>query len=351
MQFWDTVSSSALLTLHSDKPTQVKSLGKSVEIIKIRKTNSTSKTPHQEVQKTTGPRSKENLDEEAIAEAIKLATQSESETSKLLKEVSEEIEESIKKVFVTLNDQQEVVVVIDDQNRVIQELPTLQSIEAVAVDQDELVRTVAQEVDVATEELTTIDQSAIEVSQSFTLVPKEELTTIDQSAIEVSQSFTLVPKKKGRKSGSLNTDDYKFDSETNKYTCKKCGKNYTKKQSIVIHTHQCGKSQNIQTPRQSKQKGDGKSKTSKRSKIPPLEESVARLFTFDEVNNQWACKNCNKTCKSKQSVNTHKIKCGNQMKKCLYCEYVGRSPTAVRVHMMNQHKIIPRLNEDGTWIY
>lgn len=281
------------------------------------------------MQKTTGPRSKENLDEEAIAEAIKLATQSESETSKLLKEVSEEIEESIKKVFVTLNDQQEVVVVIDDQNRVIQELPTLQSLDAVVVDQDELVRTVAQEVDVAT----------------------EELTTIDKSAIEVSQSFTLVPKKKGRKSGSLNADDYKFDSETNKYTCKKCGKSYTKKQSIVIHTHQCGKSQNVKTPRQSKQKGDSKSKTSKRSKIPPLEESVARLFTFDEVNNQWACKNCNKTCKSKQSVITHKIKCGNQTKKCLYCEYVGRSPTAARVHMMNQHKIIPRLNEDGTWIY
>lgn len=94
-----------------------------------------------------------------------------------------------------------------------------------------------------------------------------------------------------------------------------------------------------------KQKESNKTATEKKNYLVDYE--------YDEITEKYTCKTCQKVFKNKTTIISHKrLVCNVQPKhECIFCDYRGRSPSAVRHHIGHKHNRWPKLGNDGKWIY
>lgn len=94
-------------------------------------------------------------------------------------------------------------------------------------------------------------------------------------------------------------------------------------------------------------------KSSKKHTTAKEKKNYLVDYEYDEKTDTYTCKTCQKLYKSKTSFISHKrVVCNVKPKyECIFCDYRGRSSSAVRQHIGHKHSRWPKLGNDGQWIY
>lgn len=99
--------------------------------------------------------------------------------------------------------------------------------------------------------------------------------------------------------------------------------------------------------------GESSTSDSKEVEIDPSFIGHDNDYEFDDDEEKFKCKKCNKFFKTRGSLLGHqRYICGKAPShNCPFCRYKARSAIAVRVHVGRKHNCWPRLTQDHKWIY